>query len=152
MKIKKIKFTVPGKPMGKERHRTARTKNGHMVSYTPEKTSSYEALVRACYLAAGGTLISDSGQIRMSIYAYFPIPKKTSKDQFAEMLAGYVQPVKRPDADNIAKIICDALNGIAYRDDSQVTELLVTKAYSNQPGVVLQIEAAPADRTNAEAV
>ena len=147
-----ISVTVPGEPTGKARPRVVRAKNGRVMSYTPDKTSSYEALVRACYLAAGGTRFEDNVSIRVTITAYFGIPKSASKKRTAAMLNGELAPTKKPDADNIAKIICDALNGIAYRDDSQVTELLVTKAYSNQPGVVLQIEAAPADRTNAEAV
>ena len=33
----------------------------------------------------------------------------------------------KPDADNIAKLVLDALNGVAYDDDSQVVELTVKK-------------------------
>lgn len=129
----RVHFEVPGDPIGKERHRTARTKNGRVISYTPEKTSSYEALVRACYLAYGGTRFADGEPIKMSIYAYFAVPKSNSKQQRLDMLAGRIRPTKKPDADNIAKIICDALNGIAYRDDAQVIQLLIVKEYDTQP-------------------
>ena len=42
---------------------------------------------------------------------------------------------KKPDADNIAKIICDALNNVAYHDDTQVIELIVVKKYAREPKV-----------------
>ena len=46
------------------------------------------------------------------------------------MLNGELRPTKKPDCDNIAKVILDALNGIAYHDDSQVVELVVHKHYA----------------------
>jgi Holliday junction resolvase RusA-like endonuclease len=49
-------------------------------------------------------------------------------------------PVKKPDADNIAKIICDALNGIAYRDDTQIISLKVLKIYDKGSGVQVKIK------------
>ena len=47
------------------------------------------------------------------------------------MVAGLIHPTKKPDADNIAKIIMDALNGVAYEDDRQVVELIVRKFFSD---------------------
>lgn len=41
-------------------------------------------------------------------------------------------PCKKPDADNIAKVICDALNKVAYGDDTQICELEVHKRYTEQ--------------------
>lgn len=49
------------------------------------------------------------------------------------MLAGQEQPTKKPDWDNIGKIICDALNGIAYADDSQIVLGQMVKKYSDNP-------------------
>lgn len=56
------------------------------------------------------------------------------------MLANRIFPVKKPDCDNIAKIILDALNKIAYKDDSQVIELSVKKLYSEKAKVLVHIE------------
>ena len=56
------------------------------------------------------------------------------------MLEGLMNPIKRPDADNIAKIVLDALNGIAYKDDSQIVDLSVPKRYSDKPRVEIFIE------------
>ena len=49
------------------------------------------------------------------------------------MERGLILPTKKPDADNIAKAILDALNGLAYYDDAQVVHLEVQKRYSNEP-------------------
>lgn len=56
------------------------------------------------------------------------------------MQDGYIRPTKKPDCDNIAKIICDALNGIAYYDDSQIVKIEVDKVYNETPGVDVVIE------------
>ena len=48
-----ITFTVPGKPVGKQRPRFSR--QGTAVrTYTPRQTAEYERLVRVSYIAAGG--------------------------------------------------------------------------------------------------
>jgi len=56
------------------------------------------------------------------------------------MLMGFARPKKKPDCDNIAKIICDALNGIVYHDDSQVVDLEIRKYYSDEPKVKIRME------------
>jgi Holliday junction resolvase RusA-like endonuclease len=40
------------------------------------------------------------------------------------------RPTKKPDADNICKAVCDAMNGIVYKDDAQVVSLHFTKRYN----------------------
>jgi Holliday junction resolvase RusA-like endonuclease len=55
------------------------------------------------------------------------------------MVEGKIRHTKKCDADNLAKSILDALNGIAYYDDSQVCELLVRKYYSDNPRVEILI-------------
>ncbi len=56
------------------------------------------------------------------------------------MADGYIRPTKKPDCDNLAKVICDALNGIAYYDDSQIVEITISKYYSGTPEVRVAIE------------
>lgn len=127
-------FEVLGKPQGKARPRFTRT--GH--TYTPNNTTNYEKAVRLAFLKAKGKMLE--GEIRAVITAYYPIPKSISKKKQAEMLKGYVRPTVKPDCDNIAKIILDALNKIAYKDDSQVIELVVNKVYGEIAKVVVELE------------
>lgn len=123
-------FTVYGEPQGKARARTVRS-GGKVHSFTPQKTADYEELVRRAWLASGETGYYNKTPIAVKILAYFQIPKSVSKKKREEMLDDFVRPTKKPDADNIAKIICDGLNGIAYGDDAQVVDLEVTKYWTD---------------------
>jgi len=131
-----VQFTVPGKPTGKQRPRfNSKTR----TTYTPEETLSYEEDVQRAYrMATKAKMLK--GNIKAEIVAYYPIPKSTSKKQRADMIEGFLLPTKKPDTDNIAKIILDSLNGIAYDDDSQVVSLLVLKRYAENPRVEVRLE------------
>lgn len=130
-------FEIEGKPVGKGRPRFRRMGN-FVQTYTPTATADYEKLVRLRFQNAGG-VITDK-PVKVEVVALFAPPKATKKKQKAEMLANRVLPIKKPDVDNIAKIILDALNKIAYIDDSQVIELIVKKRYSAESKVTVHIE------------
>ncbi len=133
-----IYFTVPGPPVGKARPKVVRAKNGMSMTYTPDKTVAYEELVRLRFQESLKVrpFVPLQGALRIKIFAGYPIPKSTSKKRRAAMLAGTELPTKKPDWDNIGKIICDALNGVAYEDDKQVTESQMRKRYLDGPGQV----------------
>lgn len=131
----KSEITIPGKPMGKQRPRM--TRSG--IAYTPKETVSYENLVKYEYTQQGGKYFE--GNVAVTIVASFEVPKSVSKKKREQMLEpGGIRPTKKPDLDNIAKIICDSLNGIAYHDDSQVVDLTVRKYYAEKPEVYVRIE------------
>lgn len=113
-------FFVDGKPQGKARPRFSR---GH--TYTPKTTVEYEHKIAGAY--TGG--IYPCEPLRVDITAFFGVPKSYTKKQ-REAIKNGDFPNKKPDADNIAKVVLDALNGVAYEDDKQVVELRVSKAYS----------------------
>lgn len=129
-----VSFTVPGEPIGKGRPRFTRT--GH--AYTPERTRDYEALVRMC--ARPKFREPFDGPVRVEICANYGIPKSKPQKAIQEMLDKVLRPVKKPDADNVAKAILDAINGIAYHDDAQVVDLGVRKFYNTTPGVVVFVD------------
>ena len=120
-----INFTVYGVPVGKGRPRF--TRGGH--AYTPEKTAAYEDSVRRCWQTQSGQGFAGGVPLLASLTAWFPIPKSTSKKKAAAMEG--VFHLSRPDADNIAKAILDALNGHAYQDDSAVQIDRCWKLYTN---------------------
>ncbi len=132
----KIEFIVPGNPVGKARPR--HTKSGH--TYTPEKTTTYENLVKLMYSQKYKGVVFDTDvPLAISIEAYIPIPQSVSKKKADMMKQNTLLPTKKPDCDNIAKIICDALNGVAYPDDKQIVSMLVSKRYSDNPYVKISI-------------
>ena len=84
-------------------------------------------------------MISDyEGEVQVNIKANFEPPKSTSKKKREELLGtGYA---KKSDVDNIAKIVLDSLNNIAYKDDKQVTKLKVTKSYAATDYIEVEIK------------
>lgn len=135
----KIKFTVPGPPMGKQRPRVCRA-NGKSVTYTPKETIEYEQLVRASYTAASVVKFSKNVPLEISITALFSVPKSKSNKQKKLMLSGAISHTKRPDGDNIIKIILDGLNQMAFFDDSQICKIHFTKGYAEKPEVNVEIK------------
>ena len=120
---KALKHVVEG-VMGKARPRV--TRSGH--AYTPKNTVNYENYVKLKYVADGGE--RREGPIKAVIHVFYEIPQSATKKRRTAILEGLELPTKKPDADNIAKIILDSLNGIAFHDDSQVTNLVVEKYYT----------------------
>lgn len=134
-------FEIAGKPVGKARARTFyNPKLGRVQSITPEKTVLYENLVKQSFVSAVNERWFDKEPLEVKITALYPIPKSTTKRDRAKIEEGQLLPTKKPDADNIAKVICDALNGIAYDDDTQIVRLTVTKKYASaEPKVIVCI-------------
>ncbi len=129
-------FTVTGRPKGKDRPRFS--KDGH--TYTTRKTREYEDLVRYIYSKEiHGTMIPEGMHIIVYIFADFKIPEADKKADKEKKRKGLIPATIKPDADNIAKIVLDALNGVAWRDDSEVTELRVFKQYAEKNNVHVRI-------------
>ena len=125
-----IVFNVKGAPAGKGRPRF--TRSGH--TYTPKKTKDMEEVIRLNYATQCRNRMFDD-MVGVCINAYLNIPKQTKKSAWECMrkLLRIFAP-KKPDIDNIAKLVLDALNGVAYPDDKNIVELIVTKQYDpNRP-------------------
>nr|DAL94667.1 MAG TPA: Endodeoxyribonuclease RusA [Caudoviricetes sp.] len=137
--MKSIRFSIPGQPMGKQRPRVVH--NGSFSqAFTPKETVSYENLVRVMYReAAKGKRFADEDMLDVRVIAYYSIPKSTSKKKRKMMLEHKIRPGKKPDWDNIGKVICDSLNTVAYRDDSSIVDAQVRKFYSENPRVDVTI-------------
>lgn len=135
---RKREFTIPGKPQGKGRPRT-RVHGAWAQLYTPEKTRNYEAQVKAIYESTYPRAEMLEGALKATIKATFAVPVSATKAKRAQMLHD-VWFTKKCDADNIAKIVLDPLNGLAYADDSQVAQLIVTKEYGEQEQVHVTLE------------
>ena len=133
----KYEFEVPGKITGKGRPRV-NTITG--IAYTPNKTKEYEDLIKQYFIMKFRGIKPLDGRISVTIKAYFSIPKNTSKAKTEEMLNNIISPAKKPDIDNIAKIILDALNKLAFNDDNQITKLNIEKMYSEEERVSILIE------------
>lgn len=137
--MKSIRFSIPGEPFGKQRPRVVHM-GQYSKAYTPKETVNYETAVRFYYNeAARGKRFKDDDMLDVRIIAYYGIPQSASKKRQRLMLEHKIRPTKKPDFDNIGKIICDSLNRIAYRDDSRIVDAQVRKFFSETPRVDVYI-------------
>jgi len=102
--VSALMFVVPGDPVPKARPRTVRTKNGRRRTYTPEKTLAAERAVAAACRKDCKPTVSDDAEY--SVVVWF-----------------FCKTLRRSDVDNLAKTVLDGLNGVVWKDDSQVTDL-----------------------------
>lgn len=116
---------VEGKIKGKARPRF-NTKTGR--AFTPGDTITYENWIRFAYQEQDGRYLT--GAIRARVVAYYKIPKSYPKKRVQAIRDGLEMPLKKPDSDNIGKIVLDSLNKIAFDDDSQVADLRVIKKWT----------------------
>lgn len=126
-----IKFTINIKPEPQARPRFS-SRGSFVQTYDPPKSKKYKKkVIEIAKQYAPSSPISNP--IRMGIVFYVPIPKSKSKVWRQRAIAGKEYPAVRPDIDNYAKAILDALNGIIFSDDGKIVELQIFKRYSDFP-------------------
>lgn len=110
-----------------------------MSAYTPEKTVSYENLVKvvAAQAMAGRQIIE--GSVEVVLVVQVQAPESWSKKKRAAALSGELAPTSKPDLDNIIKGIFDAMNGVVFKDDKQVSFVTAQKMYSQTPCVAVGV-------------
>lgn len=133
-----IIILLPGIPQGKARPRFVRA-TGH--AFTPAKTRSYESMLQGVAIEAMRGLTPFDGPVSVAVLAFFPVPARWSKTKRAAALQGSTRPAKKPDADNLLKVL-DSLNAVVFRDDAQIVEASVAKHYSDQPRLEVRVRAA----------
>ena len=130
-----ITFTVLGEPVGKARQRVTR-----FGTYTPQATVLYENLIKTEYRRqCNDHRFDDKQPLRMEVRAEYLIPASASKAKRAAMAKGEIRPMKKPDWDNVGKVVSDALNKLAYWDDTQIVDCTVQKFYSDRPRIIVKI-------------
>lgn len=132
----RYRFEIHEKAIGKERPRySAKT---HRM-YTPTRTSTFEEQVKSAFLEKYNIGIAPTEKpLGATIKVYFETPKSLSKKKRTLLL--YTPYDKRPDCDNLAKSILDALNGLAYKDDKQITYLSIEKLYGEENKIEVDLE------------
>ena len=130
-----MKFVIPGEPTGKARPRVTR-----WGTHNTEKTILYENLVKMCYEEQYPMGMAYTEKPLYAIVSiFYGIPKSTPKKNILPMLKGEIRPCKKPDVDNIIKVVFDALNGIAYKDDTQIFEVHAVKRYGETARVEVEL-------------
>jgi len=129
-----VSFVIPGAPVPKGRARVTR-----FGTHTPKRTRAYEHDVRLLARAAVGMAQPYEGALHLDLIAYLPIAKSWPKWKQAAARAGTLQPISKPDLDNIEKAVTDACNGVLYADDGQIVSACKAKRYSDNPHLWVRI-------------
>jgi len=116
-------FKIPGDPHTKLRPRFSR---GH--AYTPKETKSAEKTIALIAKHLFSEMLH--GPVFVCVTFSFQIPSSI-KGKKREKMAG-LMCTKKPDADNVEKLLCDALNEIAFKDDAQVSLVLKRKIWADE--------------------
>lgn len=133
--MKQVKFKYCGEIRGKGRPRFHNV-GGWMKAYTDADTRNYEASLKEAYLSAvkesaiEEVTFFNGEPLKLDVEIYQATPKSVSKKKRLQMLDDLIRPTKKPDIDNIVKSICDSLNQVCWKDDTQVVELSVKKHYA----------------------
>jgi Holliday junction resolvase RusA-like endonuclease len=138
-----VAFIVWTTPIAKGRPRLSKGR-----TYTPRRTKIYEAKVAEIARREMGQRPPFTGAVRLDITAYFAPPISWPEWKRTSACIGLIGPTGRPDIDNLAKAVSDALNGIVYQDDGQVIELRTKKRYVYRPCVKIKITPLDAHAAN----
>jgi Holliday junction resolvase RusA-like endonuclease len=124
---------IPGDPVPQKQTQFVR-KTG--IAYNPSKSS--QDRIRWCVrpYAPSEPLACP---VSLKISFYFEPPKSTSGIRRRQMLNGVIHHTKKPDADNCAYLITNALKGIFYVDDSQIIDLSISKRFGSPSKTIVQI-------------
>lgn len=124
-------FTIPGKPLAQERRGTRIVHAGHRVfakSYDPAQSKNAKATVQQLARDGWNGCVW-VGPVRVAITCWFELPRASWRKRNPTPEGPYAG---KPDADNLAKLICDAMQGVVYLNDSQISELHVVKRRAAQ--------------------
>lgn len=121
-------FIVNGEPVAKGRPKFAKGR-----VYTPLRTVMGEQAIKQAAESAGVEMLH--GAVTLHVKAYFKAPNSWSAKRLEYAECGDIRPTKRPDVDNILKLVSDALNGVCWEDDKQIVTAAIEKFYSQFPRV-----------------
>lgn len=139
-----IEFIVEGKPVPQPRPRVFRTETGKSKAVNSSRSVTYKRLVKLTAKSEMNKrrmiIIPDPIPVAVHLNFVYSIPTSYAKKKRQSAQDGTLRYVKRPDLDNLAKAILDALNGTIYQDDSQVVELSINKEYGNTDHVSIKVK------------
>jgi len=134
MRVMIADLQVPGEPQGKQR-----PKWSPRGTYTPKKTVNYETYIQELFAVKYPDFEPVECTLQMNLAIWLMIPSSASKKKKQLMEAGKLRPKKRPDNDNVLKVVMDALEKLAYKNDSQIVDTSTRKYYSKKPSLDILI-------------
>lgn len=130
-----FQFEIHGIPVAQKQTRFS-TRGGYPRCYDPSKKDKERIQWQIKPFAPQEPL---TGAIELTIGFFMPIPKGVSKKMREQMINRIILPTKKPDEDNLAYIVTNALKQLVYVDDAQVCAKHVYKFYGPEPKTVIRV-------------
>ena len=130
---KTLKITIPGNPTP-----WSRAGKAGKHHYTKPAMAASQRLIAWNTIQQVGQMTL-TGPLEVSIVFGLAIPASWSRKRTQEALDGRTRPTGKPDVDNLAKQVLDALNGVLWQDDAQVVDLHERKIYAEHPSIIIQV-------------
>lgn len=134
----KIQFQILGPPKHQQRHRHVTT-GKFTRTYDPSAKDKTNFLLQAKQYAPKSPIV---GAVKLRVWFCMPRPKSHYRTgKFAGILkdSAPIRHTKKPDIDNLLKLVMDSLNKVFWKDDSQVCNVIAQKLYDEKPRVVIEI-------------
>ena len=133
-----MKIIIYGNPVAQGRPKFS-THNGYVRAYDPQKSRDWKSYAKFCAAEEmkGKPLLTCP--LRVVVMSYREIPKSLSKKKALQAQNGLIRPSTKPDIDNYIKGAFDAIEGIVYKNDSQIVSLCSEKYYSTEPRLEIHI-------------
>jgi len=138
MTMEEINIEVHGNPTGKGRPFVLKT--GH--TFTPKGTVLAEREIRQAWREAGEQRMPDAA-LEIVVELFVQRPQSHFKKSGGLSSEGLRHPLprnKKPDVDNALKLVMDALNSQAYKDDVQIAKATVIRHWGEWPKTVIKIK------------
>lgn len=137
--MSQIEFFVRMEPVAQGRPKFS-TAGGFSKAYDPQKSRDAKSYIRLAAVEALAGQAPLEGPLVIHITTIRPVPKAASQRKVKEMIAGLIVPTTKPDVSNYIKLVEDALNGVAWLDDSQIVDSYSGKRFGMVPGFQVNIK------------
>ena len=129
-----VAFTLYINPVAKARPRVTWDGSGKAHGFTPGKTRDAEADIKR-------QIIDSLDLSKQSFDAGVPLKLEATfyRARPRRLAESVVMPVSRPDTDNLLKLLTDAMQGLIYPDDSQITSVETKKRYGEPPRIEVRL-------------
>jgi len=134
-----IRLTILGDPKPQKRHRSTKV-GGFIRQYDPSKSDKGDFL---SIIQHHAPKVPFDVPLKMEIWLYFSRPKAhygTGAKSTTLKPNAPVWHTSKPDFDNVAKFICDAMCGVFFKDDSYVVDVVIKKQYCEKPRIEITLD------------
>lgn len=130
-----VRFTVPGRAVPQGSSRAFIRGGKAVVTHDNPKTMPWRGAVALTAREALNGRFAADGAVGVMLAIHLDRPKSHWRRDGTPKASAPARPTGRPDLDKLVRAVLDALTGVAFRDDAQVTTIVATLDYVAAPAI-----------------